>query len=56
MPPAGYSGPERRKVRRDVDTERTDVALRLLLTTERLERLANRLEAHVEPSKKKGTK
>lgn len=43
-----YQGPERRAVSRPASTERGDVAVRLLLTTERLERLAARLEAYVE--------
>lgn len=45
-----YTGPERRKKDRPVAPPRSEVAMRLLLTTERLERLASRLEAHVDAS------
>lgn len=44
---SSYNGPERRKSERPGAVERREIAMRLLLTTERLERLASRLEAYV---------
>lgn len=43
-----YSGPERRKNVRPAADQRAEIAVRLLVTTERLERLAHRLESYVD--------
>lgn len=42
-----YRGPERRKEQRPAAVERAELTVRLLVTTERLERLAHRLESYV---------
>lgn len=47
MAGAPYKGPERRRTQRSAAAERAEITLRLMLTTERLERLAKRLEAFV---------
>lgn len=47
MPSPQHSGPERRASERPAAVERREIAMRLLITTERLERLASRLEAFV---------
>lgn len=44
---APYRGPERRKDARPAAVERAEITMRLLITTERLERLTHRLEALV---------
>lgn len=51
-----YDGPERRRTRRPVAPPRSEVEMRLLLTTERLERLASRLEAYVDTPPAPATK
>lgn len=44
-----YNGSDRRKKTRMPAPSRSEITTRLLITTERLERLATRLESHVGP-------